>query len=178
MAVYLGHLKSEFPENTAQVMSEWAAQAGMDLSADFINEKVASLADEKKANKHKNKMKNLKKAIKQFLRSKDIPLADFEQFAAEKGLDLPEMHPNKGDRGMCAREGCQFLRHTKQGHGFCCGSCKEEAKPQGHGGKCQKVQPDYCTREGCTFLAHPDRKHGFCCGHCKNKGDGHGKNCK
>jgi len=45
VAVYLGHLKSEFPENTAQVMSEWAAQAGMALSADFINEKVASLAD-------------------------------------------------------------------------------------------------------------------------------------
>merc|ERR1712160_59187 len=86
------------------------------------------------------------------------------------------MHPNKGDRGMCAREGCQFLRHTKQGHGYCCGSCKE-AKPQGHGGKCQKVQPDYRTREGCTFLAHPDRKHGFCCGRCKNKGEGHGKNC-
>jgi len=34
-------------------------------------------------------MQNLKKAIKRFLKSKDISIDDFEAFASEKGLDIP-----------------------------------------------------------------------------------------
>ena len=110
----------------------------MDLSADFIQKKVASLSQEKQHNKHKNKMQNLKKAIKQFLRSKDINLTEFEAFAAQKGLDIPQMRPDNGDRIVCAREGCSFLRHSKQGHAFCCGSCKNKGEGK-HGNGCQKV---------------------------------------
>lgn len=67
----------------AVILSAMALQGGMDLSATFIKQKVDSLPNEKKENKHKNKMQNLKKAIKKFLRSKDIPLKEFEAFASE-----------------------------------------------------------------------------------------------
>ena len=80
-------------------------------------------------------MQNLKKAIKRFLKSKDISIDDFEAFASEKGLDIPQMQPkDNGDRKQCAREGCSFLRHTKQGHEFCCNKCKEGK--DGHGKGC------------------------------------------
>ena len=38
-------------------------------------------------------------------------------------------------RPKCAREGCNFARHTDQPHGFCCNLCRANGQ---HGPLCQK----------------------------------------
>ena len=38
-------------------------------------------------------------------------------------------------RPKCAREGCNFARHTDQPHGFCCNACRINGQ---HGPLCQK----------------------------------------
>jgi len=80
-------------------MSELARQADMNMPPAFITEKMKSLENEKPVNKDKNKMKSLKKAVKQFLKSKDIELKEFEEFAAAKGLDIPQMKPKDNEKG-------------------------------------------------------------------------------
>ena len=39
------------------------------------------------------------------------------------------------DRPKCARPGCNFLRHSSQGHDYCCNACKEG---QDHGPACER----------------------------------------
>jgi len=46
---------------------------------------------------------------------------------------------NNGESTKCNREGCSYTAHTKQGHGFCCGCCKDQAKVA-HGGCCERVE--------------------------------------
>jgi len=44
--------------------------------------------------------------------------------------------PSKPNGSKCSRSGCNFLAHTRQGHGFCCWRCKHHGA---HGGRCEQA---------------------------------------
>jgi len=51
----------------------------------------------------------------------------------------PEPEPALGfgdSRPKCAREGCGYLCHSSQGHGFCCAACRNG---QPHGRACERI---------------------------------------
>lgn len=89
-------------------------------------------------------MKVMKKCIKKFLKSKNIPLEEVKSFAEKNGYNMNKLNKlfkclDKNGKGKCAREGCSYTAHTKQGHGFCCGCCRDMSKVA-HGGCCERVE--------------------------------------
>lgn len=66
--------------------------------------------------------------------------ADLEKADQVTFFDFVSNMKLDGERVKCLREGCKFLKHTEQQHGYCCNRCRKDHSE--HGGACERVKYD------------------------------------